>query len=98
MQDFCLKSPERFDFEKVVAATWRIGTSKPAREPHSCASTVSLLSWPSCSSGLALRCSVFSSPAAKAQLEPNKGLNVLQMMIEYPIKSLPTVPDLENPV
>ena len=30
--------------------------------------------------------------------EANAPLNVLQMMIEYPIKSLPTEPDLENPV
>jgi hypothetical protein len=48
--------------------------------------------------GFGVKMFVFSSPAAKAQLEPNKGMNVLQMMIEYPIKSLPTVPDLENPV
>src|SRR5450830_463431 len=56
IQDFCLKSPKRLDFEKVVAATWRFGTSKPAREPHSCASTISLLSWQFCSLGLASRC------------------------------------------
>jgi hypothetical protein len=48
--------------------------------------------------GFGVKMFVFSSPSAKAQLEPNNGMNVLQMMIEYPIKSLPTVPDLENPV
>lgn len=48
--------------------------------------------------GFGIKVFGFSSPAAKAQLQPNKGMNVLQMMIEYPIKSLPTEPDLENPV
>lgn len=48
--------------------------------------------------GFGIKVFGFSNPAAKAQLEPNKAMNVLQMMIEYPIKSLPTEPDLENPV